>query len=172
MDTWDKYKGFRKSRPGQLEFRKCVLVFWNRSAVTNCVKMFYPSKFQFQSQTNTYIYGHWRREASKALGLQTSVDFSIFIQPNPTFYFLMPMSPQQELWVQQRPRSGDGSTSLTHPSVSHRLRPNRTVLNGLFATLSVFLIERAGQWEWAANSLRVLQIQEQQQSPPCFLPHK
>lgn len=41
-----------------------------------------------------------------------------------------------------RPRPGNRQRSLTHPSVSHRLCSYHMVLNGLFVTLSAFLIER------------------------------
>ena len=54
----------------------------------------------------------------------------------------LPTSPQKELGVRQGPGSGDSPPSLTHPSVSHHLRLYHMVLNGLFAALSVFLIER------------------------------
>lgn len=50
---------------------------------------------------------------------------------------------QQELRLQQEFCTGNSPPSLTHPSVSHHPRPYHMVLNGLFATLSAFLIERA-----------------------------
>lgn len=56
---------------------------------------------------------------------------------------LLARSPLQELRLLRGLCSGDSPPSLTHPSVSHHPRPYHMVLNGLFATLSVFSIERA-----------------------------
>lgn len=86
---------------------------------------------------------YFKKRVASCLELQVSVDFqSTQPRSGSPLLLLLAWSPQQELRVLRGLCSGDSPPSLTHPSVSHHPRPYHMVLNGLFATLSVFSIER------------------------------